>query len=74
MAILAATVRSLSSFALFLSNACCLQSPRFVHSWFSGRRWLAQNWSWQNAHCPAMRRMGEVQPLSWQSFLLAMIF
>ena len=31
MAILEATVRSLSSFALFLLKACCRQSSMFVH-------------------------------------------
>lgn len=38
VAILDATVRSLSSFALFFSNACCLQLSRFWHSWCSGIR------------------------------------
>ena len=37
-AILEATVLSLSSFALFFSNACCLQLSRFWHSWCSGMR------------------------------------
>ena len=31
MAIFEATVRSLSSFALFLLKACCRQSSMFVH-------------------------------------------
>ncbi len=38
IAILDATVRSLSSFALFFSNACCRQLSRFWHSWCSGMR------------------------------------
>lgn len=38
MAILEATVRSLSSFALFLLKACCRQSSMFVQEWCSGRR------------------------------------
>lgn len=38
MAILEATVRSLSSFALFLLKACCRQSSIFVQEWCSGRR------------------------------------
>jgi len=38
MAILEATVRSLSSLALFLLKACCRQSSMFVHEWCSGRR------------------------------------
>ena len=38
VAILEATVRSLSSFILFRSNACCLQSSRFEQLWCSGSR------------------------------------
>ena len=32
------TVRSPSSLALLRSNACCLQSARFMHAWCSGIR------------------------------------
>lgn len=39
-----ATVRSLSSFALFRSNACCRQSSRLLQAWCSGRR------CWNNGH------------------------
>lgn len=42
IAILDATVRSLSSFALFFSNACCRQLSRFWHSWCSGIRCCGQ--------------------------------
>ena len=38
IAILDATVRSLSSFALFFSKACCLQLSRFWQLWCSGMR------------------------------------
>jgi len=38
MAIFEATVRSLSSFALFLLKACCRQSSIFLQEWCSGRR------------------------------------
>ena len=38
IAILDATVRSLSSFALFFSNACCRQLSRFWQLWCSGMR------------------------------------
>lgn len=38
VAIFEATVRSLSSFVLFRSNACCLQSSRLLQLWCSGSR------------------------------------
>lgn len=38
IAIFGATVRSLSSFALFFSNACCLQLAKLRQLWCSGIR------------------------------------
>jgi hypothetical protein len=38
VAILEATVLSLSNFSLFRLNACCRQSSRLLHAWCSGNR------------------------------------
>jgi hypothetical protein len=38
VAILDATVRSLSNFSLFRLKACCRQSSRLLHAWCSGNR------------------------------------
>lgn len=38
MAILDATVLSLSNFSLFLLKAACLQSSKLEHMWCSGKR------------------------------------
>jgi len=78
VAILDATVRSLSSLVLFRSKACCRQSSRFEQLWCSGRRCEPQNWERQWGHSPTMRKAAEVQWESvptpdWQRFLAGMV-
>jgi hypothetical protein len=77
VAILEATVRSLSSLALFRSKACWRQSSSLLQLWCSGRRCAPQNSDRQCGHWPTMRRTAELQGVSawsWQRFLGAMVW
>lgn len=63
---LIATVLSLSSFSLFLSLSCCLQSSRPGQLCDSSMRCLPQKWPAQKPQSPTMRCAASRQSLKPQ--------